>query len=332
MTLVKNPDRGFTLIELLVVVAIIGLLVGLTIPAVQAAREAARRGQCANNLKQIGIALHGYHDAHASLPQGRLFSRDPRYVPVGDPCTGPFDRSFLVAVLAQAEQTPLYNAINHDTTVFAPENGTARAATVGIYACPSDPDSGRPRAASLDEGIVSIEYGPVTYTSYSGVMGATYSFALPDPRRGCLPDPEEVARADGSFNDLAPISVASVTDGLSQTMMVAEKSTTILRNLLDPHSPMAAERYGWWFVGQIGDTLVTAAYPPNNYRKAPPDHSGPWLSSPSSQHPGGVHVLMGDGSVRFIKETIDSPRQPGRGVWQKLATRNGGEIIDAEAY
>ena len=336
--------RGFTLIELLVTVAIIGILVGLILPAVQAAREASRRMQCANNLKQIGLGLHQYHDAHGCLPPGRTLSGDPRYSTPGVPCSGNVDRSFLFAILPHVEQTALFNASNQDASIFGPENLTTRAAGVAVYACPSDPDAGVPRSGSFEVAPPPPvpDLSKLTLTSYAGMMGPTYSAAFGNPFRGCQPDPAEIALANGSLNDLCPLSFASVTDGLSTTLMVAERRASLLRDLQVPHEPEAAEHYLWWFTGHIGHTLMTATHAPNAYKKAPNTNLVTWLDSASSSHPGGVHGLMGDGSVRFIKETVSStpldpksgtlPTNAPHGVWQALATRNGGELLDSDSY
>jgi len=339
----RPAARGFTLIEILVVIAIIGMLVALLLPAVQAAREAARRSQCENNLKQIGLALHGYQDTHACFPQGRLISHDPRYMVVGSPCAGPLDRSFLIAILAYTEQAPLFHSINHSVTILGFENSTIHSTSIGIFACPSDPDSGHPRRGFLDEPLPGPvpDFASVSFTSYAGMMGSVYTRALPDPLQGCSVNPHEIARTNGCINDLAPLTLASVIDGLSYTLVVAEKATTILRKADDPSHPRIAEQEGWWFLGEVGLTLVTATHPPNAYKKTPTSYSGVWVSSASSLHPGGVNGLLGDGSVRFIKETIDStPLDPSTGwpvglmpgVWQKLATRNGGEVLANDSY
>ncbi len=334
---------GFTLIEVLVVVAIIGILIGLLLPAVQAAREAARRTQCSNNLKQIGLAVHGYHTAVGCLPRGRVDSRDPRYVLGGEPCSGIIDHSFLVAILPQAEQAPLFNAINHGASIFGPENLTIRSVGVGIYACPSDPGAGAARFGSLDAVLPdpAPDLSSVMPTNYAGMMGPVYSSARPNPMRDCQISPDQLARANGTINDLSPLTFASITDGLSHTLIVSERKLSLLRDANDPEEPLADERYGWWFLGEMGHTLMTATQSPNHHKKSPSSDLVGWFSSASSSHPGGVNALMGDGSVRFIKEGIESTPLtssqvflPGAdlGVWQKLATRNGGEIIDAEAY
>ncbi len=345
-----NPEHkarsggGFTLIEVLVLVAIIGLLTALLLPAVQAAREAARRAQCANNLRQIGLALHGYHDGVGCLPAGRVIAHDPRYVVPGVPCLGSIDKSFLVAILPQMEQAALFNAINHGLSIVSFENSTIHAVAIAAYACPSDPDSGRARAGSMSDPFPYpiSDLVRVTSTSYAGVMGSEYSAAAPDWRQGCKPDPGQVARANGCLNDLAPLAFSSVTDGLSNTLIVAERATTILRRIDDPHHPNVAEQSGWWFFGQVGCTLVFNTAPPNAYKKFEPSNSSLWPSSASSLHPGGVNALVADGSVRFIKESVESwPLDPiarahlfgaPLGVWQKLATRNGGEIVDESGY
>jgi prepilin-type N-terminal cleavage/methylation domain-containing protein len=339
----RQRPGGFTLIEALVVITLIGILIALVLPAIQSAREAARRARCQNNLKQIGLALHGYHGGHGSLPAGRVSSRDARYLFPGFPCWGPTDRCFLVAILPYAEQDPLYNAINQNLSIFSWENSTIHVAVIGIYACPSDPDSGHPRAGSLDGPVpAGIGVTAVTPASYAGVMGSTYADARPDPARGCRINPRAVAESNGCLNDLAPLTFSSITDGLSNTMIVAEKSMTILRGLDDPSDPRVMDHVGWWFTGEIGPTLLVAALPPNAYKKILPQHSGAWLNSAASLHPGGIHGLLADGSVRFVRETIQSSpwvasegaaiRGAPPGVWQALATRNGGESIGADGF
>ncbi|OJW17764.1 MAG: hypothetical protein BGO49_26545 [Planctomycetales bacterium 71-10] len=334
---------GFTLIELVVVIGTIAFLIALLLPAVQSAREAARRAQCANNLKQIGLALHGYHDGHGCLPAGRVIAHDPRYVVPGAPCAGSTDRSHLVSILPHIEQSPLYNAINHGLSILSVENGTIHAAAVSAFACPSDPDSGGERRGRFSESTpFPVSISRVSSTSYAGIMGSGYSQAIPDPRLLCRPDPSEIAKANGCLNDLAPLAFATVTDGLSHTLIMAEKSTTILRGLVNSTNSPVADTSGWWFLGDFGHTLIVSAVPPNAYRLVTSVHTSASATSSSSMHPGGIQALSADGSVRFIKDSIDSARwDPASGlailggppgVWQKLATRNGGEIINDDDY
>jgi len=350
--------RGFTHIELLVVVAIIGILAGLTIPAVQAAREAARRAQCANNLKQIGLALHAYESAIGSLPPGRALSYDRRYAGSNPPCSSPLvEKSFLMHILPQLEQAALYNAINHDLTIFGHENRTVRMTTVSTFACPSDPDAGQVRpgySLTLDSLGLASESQPfqVARGSYVGIYGSFFVNAIPRPANGCVVPPAIRAQVDGSFHDDSPVRLSSYTDGLSNTAFVAERALFPLRGVEDPRGP-ASDRSGWTISGNWGDTLATAFFPPNMHRKVPSDSDAHQVFAASSMHPGGLNLGMADGSVRFVKETISTwPIEPGTGyprgaatnvdgawinlptggVWQALATRHGGELIDSNAF
>jgi prepilin-type N-terminal cleavage/methylation domain-containing protein/prepilin-type processing-associated H-X9-DG protein len=346
---------GMTLIELLVSISIISLLIGLTLPAVQSARESARRAQCANNLKQFGLALQNYHDAFGSLPPGRIKSYDPRYAGVMPPCTSSIvDKSIEVFALGFMEQTNLYNAVNQSLAVIGAENSTVHAIAVSTFACPSDTMSGWPR--SLNLGAL-VQYGVpdpalMVFTSYAGMIGSLPVIAQPLPSTNCVVHGALIAQCNGVFNDLSPIGLASVTDGLSNTIFMAEKATTILQDLNALNRQYAAQ-HGWYITGNWGDTLITALYPPNACDKVAPVAKTAWTNSASSMHPGGLNVLMGDCSVRFIKDSIQSwpfnpisgnpagasqNRQsvwvnlPPSGVWQSLSSRSGGEVVGSDAF
>ncbi len=343
---------GFTLMEMLVVIAIISLLVALLLPAVQAAREAARRAQCVNNLKQIGLGIHSYENTHFCLPVGRVFIPDLTNFNPKSPCSSLWtDKSFLVSILPYVDQSGLYNAVNQSVVMFKPGNYTVQSMTVGIFVCPSDPDSGFPRPGYANARVLGDLFSVLnpqlsSSSSYAGVIGSNVTEAIPDPSLGCRVSPASAMNANGAITDVSPVSLASFTDGLSATLMVTERSATTFRRIED-HSaskPPSFELYGWWFSGDTGDTLVTTYYPPNVFKKVIPGVIEPRLYSASSLHPGGVNVLMSDGSVRFIKETIQSwpldafgrPTgtfpQPPQGLWQALGTRNGAEIISAESF
>lgn len=347
-----RPRRGFTLIELLVVISIIALLLGLTLPAVQGAREAARRVGCANNLRQIGLALHGYHDQVGSLPAGRMNTHDLRYAGPDPGCTATIiDRSFLVAILPGLEQAALYASINHDLSIFGRENRTICPVLIGSFACPSDPDALRTREADIR---YRVEYGQATegerldnaFTSYSGCYGSKEVRALPMPDR-CVVPTAVIAQADGSIGDIAPLGLAGIVDGLGQTIFVAEKGVTHFR-ALEAADPNSYTRHGSYYAGNWGETVFTTFYPPNMIRKVGLAIGAAHANSATSLHPGGLHALFGDGSCRFIKDTIQTwdfdpytgrpvgARQtPGGwwvdlatpGVWQALGTRNGGETV-----
>ena len=341
----KAHRRGFTLIEILVSISIIGILIALILPAVQAARETARKVHCTNNLKQIGIGLHEYHGSNNLLPAGRVVSHDSRYMTPGISCSGIIDRSFLVNILPFIEQPSVYNAINHQLAMLGPENISTRSVSVGIYSCPSDTESGRPHRGSLNEASPDPvpDLASVTSTSYAGFVGTTYSNALPNPTQGCSIDPIAVIKSNGCLNDLVNISFSSISDGLSQTLIVSERSYTILVGLdnqsVSPGTKLS-ELTGWWFLGDQGYTLLSAAYPPNAYKALGSNLIGEKATSASSLHPGGVNGLLCDGSVRFIKETINtSPTDKygislgtPPGVWQKLITRAGSEIVDFASF
>jgi prepilin-type N-terminal cleavage/methylation domain-containing protein/prepilin-type processing-associated H-X9-DG protein len=346
---------GFTLIELLVSVSIISLLIGFLLPAVQSAREAARRAQCSNNLKQFGLALQSYHDTFGSLPPGRIKSYDARYAGSNPPCTSTIvDKSLEVFALGFMEQTALYNAINQDLAIIGSENSTVHVIAVSTFACPGDPTSGLP--GDLNPGALA-KYGVrdparMVFTSYAGMIGSQPVLAQPLPRNNCVVPSALIAQCNGVFNDLSPMRLASVTDGLSNTIFMAEKATTVLQEL-NAFNPQYAAQHGWYITGNWGDTLITALYPPNACDKVAGASLTAWTNSASSMHPGGLNILMGDGSVRFIKDSIQSwpfnpisgnptgasqngqgawVNLPPSGIWQSLSTRSGGEIVGSDSF
>jgi prepilin-type N-terminal cleavage/methylation domain-containing protein/prepilin-type processing-associated H-X9-DG protein len=353
--LTERPALGFTIIELLVVISIISLLIGFLLPAVQNAREAARRAQCASNLRQLGLALQNYHDAFGALPPGRIKSYDPRYAGPNPPCTSSIvDKSLEVFALGFMEQTTVYNAINQNLAIIGCENSTIHAIAIPTLACPGDPMSGWPR--NLKPGAL-VQYGVpdpamMVFASYAGMIGSLPVLAQPLPANGCAVPVVLISQSNGVFNDVSPIRLASVTDGLSNTIFMAEKATTNLQelNVLNPSYP---SQHGWYITGNWGDTLVTSLYPPNACDRVAGASMTAWTNSASSMHPGGLNALMGDGSVRFIKDSVQSwPFNPATGnpagasqnargawvnlpppgVWQALSTRAGGEVVPSDAY
>jgi len=334
--------RGFTLIELLVVIAIIAVLIALLLPAVQSAREAARRAQCTNNLKQLGLGLANYESANQKFPIGA-------FVRPESACTGLHEHSFLVSLLPFIEQTPLYNSHNflvHYTSFGA--NSTVYGTGVQAFWCPSD------GAAAVPD---TRDFGwPIYYTNYRGCAGTAY-YVGRYSQPGCDPAfNAKLGKADGMLYYYSSVSIAGIVDGTSNTMTVGELAYGKIP---------ADERWDWvwWFSGNNADTLANTLFPINPQKKLNQGYTNTNLlginvsimyHSFSSFHPGGMNAVFADGSVRFLKDTINTMPfdaatglplgmapdangilqvKPGAqyGVWQSLSTRAGGEIISADA-
>jgi prepilin-type N-terminal cleavage/methylation domain-containing protein/prepilin-type processing-associated H-X9-DG protein len=345
----SRPRRGFTLIELLVVIAIIAILIGLLLPAVQSARESARRAQCVNNLKQIGLALHNYHAAINSFPVGfqyrRLDGGSPGTQTVPDSLALHYRWSALAQLTPYLEQTNVFQALNFDWPVdsgavsalgvppytYFPANDTARATAIGLFLCPSDNQQGPdPRS------------GPTNYAFSSG-DGQHSGDA------GC---------ANGAFDMPNPQSIASLYDGSSQTVAASEsllglpgaaeqdetapgpreprrafaRSSSTL--LYDGACQLAASGWrfdkgnGWWD-GDYRSTLYNHYFTPNSASNdclGPFNRHNPAWKAARSLHPGGVNVLFCDGHVSFVKNTV-APA-----TWRAISTRDGGEAVSDSSF
>ncbi|WP_165248740.1 DUF1559 domain-containing protein [Paludisphaera soli] len=324
--------RGFTLIELLVVIAIIAVLIALLLPAVQAARGAARRMQCVNNLKQFGIALHNYHDVQGCFPHSRgLSTPAPNFPP-----TATF--SGFARVLGYMEQTQVFNTINFDLLPNAPENTTTQGTSVAMFSCPSDP-----------QATVPTGEAPVSYRFNEGA-GILFTYGPSDVGSGAnanMPAP------DGVFFSVSKTTIAAITDGTSNTTAMSERLkgdfsnavATPASDLFLPRTfPATADaaiadclsidvrtlttqgvssQGSPWLAGSTSCVYGHGNTPNTRSCMFPP---GRILNMASSTHAGGVNVLLCDGAVRFVKDAI------ARDVWRGLGTRAGGEILSADAY
>jgi len=315
-----RPRRaGFTLIELLVVISIIGVLVALLLPAVQAAREAARRAQCVNNLKQIGIALHGYHDQQNTFPPGYVSAFSPAndspFTAQNDIGTG---WAWGAMILPQMEQGPLFNAINFNLSIHYKENDTASLTKISSYLCPSDTTL---LQVPIRDQSNSTTVDTAAGANYVGMYGVGEIGAAP-------------GRGTGIFFRNSRIGLTDITDGSSNTFMVGERShnlsyvtwtarsiggwlftTSSFEGGTDTFQP-GAEQCWTQVLGPIG--ISDGNRTPNNPRAHVEDY---W-----SLHPGGVNFLMGDGSVRLIKNTINPA------PYRALATRAGNEVVSGNDY
>ena len=314
--------NGFTLIELLVVIAIIAVLISLLLPAVQSAREAARRANCLNNFKQIGLALHNYHQAHGVFPPG--------YVSHFIPGTGGNTRlevdtgpgwGWASQILPQLEQSNTYNSINFHISMVFPDNNTAQYTRITSFLCPSDvtPD----KVPVRDRTNTNTIYNVGT-SNYVGVYGI-----------GEIGDAPGLG--NGTFFRNSRVGLNQISDGSSNTFVVGERSHNL--------------SYATWTGRTIGGWLFTTAsfeggtnkFSPSaeesfcmilgpiefddaNGLPRTPNYPAAHVEDYWSRHPGGVNFLFGDGSVRFIKNSISKQ------VYAALATRNGGEAISSDSY
>ncbi|MEM1228222.1 MAG: DUF1559 domain-containing protein [Planctomycetota bacterium] len=396
MTSKRSVPAGFTLVELLVVIAIIGVLVGLLLPAVQAAREAARRMSCSNNFKQLGLALHNYHDAFKNLPgqMGGSWGTNNN-------TSNQLRLGWLVGTLPFIEQQGLWEVISNPNAFLAngndktppwPPMGPAPwrnnyepwITELSAFRCPSDPGTGLPALGR---------------TNYAACLGDALEYTDVGEWRWVNPmtkndnNAQQIrASGRGMFVPRKLMAFRDVLDGLSNTIMAGEIATDLgdrdirtapidgpgsapLRdnpswakdnNKIDPERPqfwLAGEnlttdnsagdgsRAGWargfhWADGVIQHSGMNTILSPNSECVSRTSADSTWgIYPPSSRHQGGVHVLMGDGAVKFITDSIEAgdPRaqtvylgadnvgiESPYGLWGALGTRANKEVIDEE--
>jgi len=315
--------RGFTLVELLVVIAIIGILVALLLPAVQAAREAARRTQCMNNLKQMGLALLNYESSRKAFPRGRwnLISTDLGKHSVPDrPAQKSNDQSWQVVVLPYAEEQNIASLYNLKKEWFHTDNRTPVSSRLGIFVCPSTPEQSRfDSQFTSDAKPAAGDYGCT-----NGVGQAAWNFA---PQLGTYPgdislgeDNPQVIGVLTKAMQRAPCRVKDITDGTSKTMLIAE----------DAGRP---DRYT---DGRLGDHNGKIVSVPAGTGWADPDSGFTLATQPVINrhndgeiyafHTGGAQVCFADGSGRFLASSLETA------VGIALYTRAGGETVDSTAY
>ncbi len=327
----RHARSAFTLIELLVVIAIIAVLIALLLPAVQSAREAARRAQCVNNLKQIGLALHNYENSITCFPMSMGLDAPGFGYPE------PVSYSGLSMLLPFMEQTVVFNSINYSIPRGNPGNNTALATSVNSFLCPTDPQK------TFPVGEAGENYHPNSGNTIDYVSGASDPWGF----NSALPP------FNGPFYPVSRTRIADITDGTSNTAGWSEMGLGDLSNSI------ATEKTDQFWTQTWPKTNALAISQCQGFQASNLTYQGlstdgvPWLegstsamynhvnvpnkrscifppgriiNTANSYHPGGVNVLMCDGSVRFVKDSISLP------TWMALGSRNGGEVLSSDSY
>jgi prepilin-type N-terminal cleavage/methylation domain-containing protein len=340
--------RAFTLIELLVVIAIIAVLVSLLLPAVQQARESARRTQCRNHLKQLGLAIHNYHDAQRALPPAYLGSPVISGSAFGvsfpdDNRNGPSGLAWGAMILPYLEQSNLYQQLDPTRPLWHPSQATAIRTKLTVFLCPSATggDDGfelrRYTSGNNEEPGNAQPYSPgiflahAHYVTMAGTQGPwgrptqfSTDFSVPEPISGL-----GAATIDGAFYRNSRLSLRDITDGTSNTVFLGEHTSRLSDKTWVGVVPFSVTCKK--VNGQVtsdcdsGGALVQAHSGPDGHDHPEviihqPNHPARHPDQLESDHSGGCHCLLGDGSVRFITQFTDPF------LWAGLCTRGGGEI------
>lgn len=332
----RTTRRAITLIEMLVVISIIGLLIAIALPAVQSAREAARRAQCVNNLKQIGLALHNYESARGSFPPLRI-SKPSSFRVGGYSLIGNY--SAPARLLPYLEEPALFDSINFSMPCMVvpalpafPQNSTAARTVLAQFLCPSD-------------GLApSGDFAPISYRINGGLCGVCEPYVTP-----------HVEDSGGAFNQKGT-RASDFRDGLSNTLALSEKLVGSLggtsfdgrRDWIDIDGlyfprEMTVDRLiqicddpflrrpgteragGSWLLGAVMSTQFYTAGTPNHRATDCGMELDAGVFSAASFHPGGVNAAMADGSVRFVRQTVSLA------TWRAIGSRAGGEVITSGA-
>ena len=286
----KQPSSGFTLVELLVVITIIGILIALLLPAVQAAREAARRTQCANNLKQISLAVHTFHEARGVLPPARWFNGSS---------------SWFALVMPHLEATAQYDMWDLEASYYDDVNKSAREATIPSFFCPS-----RRKPGQLSREHPSRP-GPGSTGDYAGCLGDNVAGGYNPNANGVIITPSTF----GQTKWASDLDFAMVRDGLSNTILLGEKHVE-QEMLREPYSDCSI------YNGDYLQPFLRLGGPSYPIAKSATDPAGEWVFG--SWHPSSCQFGLCDGSVRSIRVSIDVE------TLRRLAVRNDREPIGAD--